>query len=178
MAEQKINTKDILTIVLGVAALALAVLLLYNQWGSLQAARESVKEERMAVARIQDYIQEMEQAKDNIQELEDRYALVELMMPTNPDEDVLITSLRSYADATGTSFLKVNFKQRASKEGYSEMPVDLVFEGSYPELLQLLEHLQAGQRAMRVESLKVSKARMDAPVIKADINASAFYAPR
>ena len=178
MAEQKINKKDSLIVVLGVAALVLAALLLYNQWGNLQAARGAVQEERQAVARLQTYIQDMEQAKDNVEELEARYTLAELMMPANPDENIMINTLRTYADATGAKLLKVTFKDRVNKEEYSEMPVELVFEGSYSELLQLLEYLQAGQRAMRVESLKVSKPRQDATVIKADITASAFYAPR
>ena len=178
MAEHKISNKDILIVVLGVVALVLAVLLLYNQWGNLQTAREAVKEERQAVARLQVYIQEMEQASKNIEELEARYALVELMMPADPDENIVINTLRSYAEATGAKFLKVTFKDRVSKEEYTEMPVELVFEGSYSELLQLLEYLQAGQRAMRVDSLKVSKPRQDATIIKADITASAFYAPR
>lgn len=178
MAEKKTQLKELLQPALGIVALALILVLIFNQYGALKQAREKVAEEQLALARVQAQLSDLEQAKAQAAELEQQFARYELMMPANPGEGVLISTLRSYAEDTGANFVSISFGERVNKSGYNEMPVELVFEGSYHQLLRLLNRLQAGQRIIRIDELKVTRGGQGLTVIKADIVASAFYAPR
>ena len=176
MAEKKVDRQLLLTAVLGLAALVLAGVITYYQFGALKDVRAAVAEERLAVARVQAHLRDLEQTKEQAAQLEQRLKLLESMMPAAPDEDRLIAVMRDYADSSGMELQQVRFKERAAREGYHEMPVEITFEGRYNELLYLLSDLQAGQRALRIDELKVGKGRQELPELKADIIASAFYA--
>lgn len=177
MAKRKL-TGELLMSGLGILVLALLLLLVYNQYGNIKEARARVAGEQEALAKIRAHLVELEQLREQAPVLERRLAMFERQMPSEPNEDMVIKSIGDYAEATGPQVLKISFKQRVNKDLYTEMPVDMVFEGHYQELLQLLYYLQNGQRAIRIETLRIGQGNEDIFVLTADISATTFFAPR
>ena len=177
MAKRKL-TGELLMSGLGILVLALVFLLVHNQYGNLKEARAMVAGEQEALAKIRAHLVELERLKEQAPVLERQLAMFERQMPSEPNEDMVIKSIRDYADITGSQMIRISFKQRVNKEGYTEMPLDMVFEGHYHELLQLLNYLQSGQRASRIETLRIAQGGQDMSVLRADISATTFYAPR
>ncbi|MDI6907398.1 MAG: type 4a pilus biogenesis protein PilO, partial [Thermoanaerobacterales bacterium] len=107
MADTKRFSSGLLTVLLGVLALAAMAFLLYTQYGALNAARDAAAGEQVAVARARARLAELKQAKEQAAALEERLAAFDRLLPAEPDEDVLITDLQNEADRSGTRLLQI-----------------------------------------------------------------------
>lgn len=174
MADTKRFSSGLLTVLLGVLALAAMAFLLYTQYGALNAARDAAAGEQVAVARARARLAELKQAKEQAAALEERLAAFDRLLPAEPDEDVLITDLQNEADRSGTRLLQIRYEKRVPRAGCTEMPFRIAFEGRYHGLLALLAELQDGPRAVRIDEVKIGKGRGELPQIRAEIAASAF----
>lgn len=174
MAGEKRDMHGILAVVLGVVALGLMVFLIYVQVGALREAREAAAAERAALARAKGQLSMLLDMRDNAPLYEARLAAAERLIPREPDENRLVRDLQSAAGLANTELLQVRFEERVAREGFVEMPVKIAFQGRYHGLLDILEGLEGGARAVRVDEVKVGRGREGLPQIRADITAAAF----
>ncbi|MEW5952884.1 MAG: type 4a pilus biogenesis protein PilO [Bacillota bacterium] len=163
---------------IGVAVLALMLFLVYSQVMALKTARQAVADEQGAYAAARQRLQELILIKDNASVMEEKLRRYEHMLPNTPDENTLIDMLGNYGSASGTKLLSVRFGAREDRGEYTEMPVEIAYEGRYHDLLELLAQLQSGERALRIEAVKIGRGRDDLPRVRVDIDASAFFVPR
>lgn len=97
------------------------------------------------------------------------------LLPSGPQEDKLIVDLQSGADLWAMGFLLVRFGDRAEMNGFKEMPMTIGFDGSYHDLLNLLDYLRVYERAVRVDEIKMAPGRDKANMLSINMKASAFY---
>jgi type IV pilus assembly protein PilO len=117
----------------------------------------------------------MIEARDQELVLKESLAALGRLMPAEPQESTLINTIQGMADDCGIQFQQIQFEKRVPKQGYVEMPVKFTFQGRYNGLLALLDKLQKGSRAVRIDEVKVGKGKEDLPQIKVDVTASAFF---
>ncbi|HHW28247.1 MAG TPA: type 4a pilus biogenesis protein PilO [Syntrophomonadaceae bacterium] len=173
--ETKKQQQIVITVVLGIAILACMIFLLYHQINALKEAQAVVEEKQVILQKEQSRINYLIQLSKQAEQLEQRKKYLAELIPSLPNENLLITGIQGLADQSNTDFLQVRFNERIAQKGYEEMPVVLTFEGRYHGLLSLLDNMQSWNRALRINEVKVTRGRNDLPQIKAEITATAFY---
>jgi len=174
VAGEKRKLHGILAVVLGVVALGLMMFLIYVQVGALREAREAAAAERAALAGAKAQLEKLLDMRDQAPLWEARLAAAERLIPREPDENRLVSDMQDVAGRANTELLQVRFEERAARENFVEMPVKIAFQGRYHGLLDLLEDLEGGARAVRVDEVKVGRGRDGLPQIRADITAAVF----
>lgn len=175
MAGRKQSIYIILVAALGIIALVGIAFLTYTRVDDLRSARDTVAAEQAAVAGAEAQLQSLIKARDQASVLKKRLDAFDRLIPAEPKESALINEIQGMADGDGVRFLQIRFEKRAPKQGYVEMPVKIAFQGRYHGLLALLDNLQNGDRAVRIDEVKVGKGKEELPQIKAEVTASAFF---
>lgn len=169
----KLST-DRIALILGGVALVLMLFLIFQQFSSLGAAKEQVALEKQSFELMEKRLQQLEQAKASEEETRQKMERAIKAIPTSPDENVLINDLKYKADDSGTHFLEIKFENRVSKEGYLEMPFKVTFEGYYQGLVELMDSVKDGPRAVRINEMILKKGSQEG-LVRVELTASAFY---
>ncbi|MCL6638670.1 MAG: type 4a pilus biogenesis protein PilO [Firmicutes bacterium] len=160
----------------GVLVLLLASFLLYKQVLALKNAGAALEREKAARQKALQTLQSLKEAEKQLPYLEDRLEKYGRMLPAKPDEKGLIAGLNMCADESGVDLRQIHFGNRVKKDGYTEMPVDLVLEGRYRDILAfLLAIREDGRRIVRVDSVKMGRGQEDQTLVRAEVGARAFY---
>lgn len=175
VTKPKRTREETLAIALGTAAMVLMLFLLYNQLSTLKAGYADVARERALLNQTRASYQELTALKSQALEMRQYLTGLQNAIPETPGEDILIYDISSYAASTGSDLLQIQFAQRVSRDKYVEMPVNIALTANYRDMLDMLNHLQNGGRALRIEEFTMSGGDQLSPVIKADITAIAFY---
>lgn len=175
MTKSRYTREETLAIALGTAAMVLMLFLLYNQLSALKAGYADIARERALLNRTRTSYQELVALKSQASEMRHYLTGLQNAIPETPGEDVLINDISNYAASTGSNLLQVQFGARVSRDKYVEMPVNIALTANYRGMLDMLNHLQNGGRALRIEEFTMSGGDQLSPVIKADITATAFY---
>ncbi len=158
--------------VLLVFILLAMVFLVVNQIGALNEARNRLDDEERALRNAESGLQRLIEIRKQTSEFERYLSMLEHFMPKHAGEDSLISSLGKMAEDTGLKFAQIRFNNRMETDkGYTEIPLDLVFQGDYRSFLNLMQKIQKPQeetRALRVENLKLNNERLE-------LNVTAFY---
>jgi len=156
-------------------AIILGSFLLYDQFNKLNAVKDIAATEKVEMQNARAELERLKEIKEQEPQMQEQLALLERLMPVQPDENILITDINAVSQDSYTHLMQIRFEQRGVRENYTEMPFKIVFEGQYHGLLELLGSLQAGERAVRINEVKVGKGKEELPQIKAEIAASAFF---
>ncbi|GBF32760.1 type IV pilus biogenesis protein PilO [Desulfocucumis palustris] len=161
--------------VLGIIGAAAMLFLLYHQLGLLQAARQERAAEGQTLERTRQHLRQLENTRDHAALLQLQLQALEQAIPTGAGEDELIEYMQRIADNTGSGFIQLTFGERSSKEGYTEMPFTVSFQGRYQGLVDLLGELQYGGRIITIDQLKIGKGQDELPNLRADITCKTYY---
>ncbi|NMA63779.1 MAG: type 4a pilus biogenesis protein PilO [Syntrophomonadaceae bacterium] len=175
MLRKEVSPGNLLLLLLGVASVVLMGYLVYTQFNALGMAREEKNQEKTALARAETRLQQLQCLQEQGQELQHNLAEAERMLPPEDQENVLISELKIWAGSSGLNLQQIRFQNRSSGQGLVEMPFQTVFEGRYSGFLELLNDLQYGPRALRVDGIKIGKGRQELPYLRMEVTASAFY---
>jgi len=176
--DKKLSGKDTLMVALGFIAFLLIIFLFYTQLGALKEARVALQQESQAFDQTQARLQELLQMRDQAASLEEQAEGMERLLPTKPEEDQLMLDIDTICEDAGVELKQIRFEKRVDQKGYIEMPLKMTFEGGYYSVLSLLNQMQEGPRALRLDEVKVVQGGQNQSGLKADIAASAFYAAR
>lgn len=166
-------------VVLPVVAVILAALAaLFWQFTALKAAKEWLENEKTMLAQANARLQAMAELERQASAFEQELAFLQKLLPDGPEEDRLLVDLQSGADLAGMRFVQVRFGEPVARDKYFELPLNLVFEGSYHQLLQLLQYLEVYERALRIEELRMDRGRAEPPGMTVNMRASVFYSGR
>lgn len=175
MAGKKDHGSTVL-ILLFVVVFAVGLMLILMQFNALNEGKARLVEEEQQLALAQTRLQSMIQLKAQSEEMEEKLELLTQLLPGTSAEDDLIVDLQSGADLSDMGLLQIRFGERMSNEGYEEMPLNLVFEGNYHEVLHLLDYLNAYERAIRVDELRMDLPQAEGTEMSVNLRVSAFYA--
>ncbi|BAF59332.1 tfp pilus assembly protein PilO [Pelotomaculum thermopropionicum SI] len=176
MAGKSRESKNVMPVLAGAALLVLLVFLLNVQVKAYRNARAALERERAACRQAQMMLADLKEAEKQAGLLAEKLAKYQKMMPGEPEQNTLIAELNACAAESGVNLQQISFGSRLAKEGYTEMPLELVLEGRYHDLLAFLEDIQRdGRRAVRLDSIKMSQGREEQTLVRADVAASVFY---
>ena len=170
-----LQRKNIAPILLGVIALLLVCFLIYNQVNTLKSARAELAANRDSLAQAQERLQMLLQLKEKSAELQQQLEQIAQALPDQSEENNPIEKINSFFAQAGVDLLQISFKDSVDQKDYIEIPLNLTCQGSFNELLYLINNIQNGIRAIRINSIKLSKNSQDPTSLKADLSVSVFY---
>jgi Tfp pilus assembly protein PilO len=175
MHRKALSSRDLLLLLLGIAAVVLMGYLIYTRFNALGIAREEKNQEETALAQAEVRLQQLQYLQEQEQVLRYNLEEAERMLPPEDQENVLISELKVQASRSGLNLQQIRFQDRSSGPGLVEMPFQTVFEGRYSGFLELLNDLQHGPRVLRIYGIKIGKGRQELPYLRMEVTASAFY---
>jgi Tfp pilus assembly protein PilO len=152
------------------------VSLLVFQTLSIRDLNETIKKEENALNLDRTRLLHIESIKKNyLKSLEKLYSL-EAKLPNTPSEESIITSLQETSESSLTDFSKISFGKTSTVNGLNQFSLSISYNGSFINLLELLNKINSGSRTVVIENLGISKER-NKNNLKAEMQASAFYIP-
>ena len=171
--------KELVPIIVAALLLILAIAMTVLQYNNLQGLREQVAEEEMAVTEARALLNRRLQHRDNAPEYEERIVILQALIPEAPQEEQVLRYFEHLAREYDLDVQQISFGEREenAEAGYTRMPLSITMEGRYQHLIDLLDHLYSGDRAVRVDDVGISlAATSETPAnIRVSISASAFY---
>lgn len=171
---KNVNLKEVLILVLVLLALAGMVFLVYNQLEEMQRTREKLQEEEIALAQAEAELQELYQIRDQAPLYQERLVYYEGKIPPEPGESKLLNYLQELEKKSTQNFVQVSFGDRQPGEKLTEIPLELSFEGNYTSLLLLLEEMREGERALRLDNIRIAPGEHPGDLM-VEISACAFH---
>lgn len=166
------NNKIILLLIL-LAAVIMIILIGFqiSTYRQLQSQLES-KEEELYQAQVR--LNHLQRLREEGPAFQERLDVFEQLMPGEPKQEELLEFFYQAAQDNSLQLWDVQFEDAASKEGYTEIPLQLSLEGNYHHLLYLLEDLQKADRAIRIDRVGLGRLE-EQQQLRAEINLSTFH---
>ncbi|MCL4464047.1 MAG: type 4a pilus biogenesis protein PilO [Firmicutes bacterium] len=159
-----------------VVLLIAGFLLSLNQWNVLQLERRRLLEEEQLFSAAKARLAGLQALERQSAQLDADWEVVEQLLPTSPRVEDLLLDFQAGADLAEMNFGQIRFAEQMNVEGAEglvEMPMQLLFEGSYHQLMNFLDYLLLYERAIRIDELRLSQ---NPDGMTVNMSASAFYA--
>ncbi|MFO8192704.1 MAG: type 4a pilus biogenesis protein PilO [Bacillota bacterium] len=178
-ADLKYSRKEVIIIALIGLLIIAGLVLVFLQARSLGELREEVREEEIALDEARALLARRMQYRDKAEQYKWELQTMERLIPAEPEEEELLRYFDRLADEYDMNVQSIRFDTRTSgeEENYVRMPMNIVLEGRYRDLVLLLNHLYNGERAVRVDDLRIALASSpEQPAgIKITMVAEAFH---
>ncbi|MDY6826360.1 MAG: type 4a pilus biogenesis protein PilO [Bacillota bacterium] len=178
-ADLKYSRKEVIIIALIGLLIIAGLVLIFLQARSLGKLREAVREEEIALDEAQTMLARRMQYRDNAEQYKWELQTMERLIPAEPEEEKLLRYFDRLAEEYDMDVQSIRFDARTSgeEENYVSMPMTIVLEGRYRDLVMFLNHLYNGERAVRVDDLRIALASSpEQPAgIKITMAAEAFH---
>jgi type IV pilus assembly protein PilO len=175
MKKRKPTSKEIIIALVGAVILAGVVFFIYSQISTLNGLRAQLDTEQQTVNNAISNAQKLMLLKEKAPEMEQKIAKIDQLIPSKVNEEVIISEFNHLANHNGIQLIRISFEPQVTKVGYVEIPLNIIVEGRYSALVNLLLDLQSGSRTLRIDEFKLGKGQQELPYLKAEIRASAFY---
>jgi Tfp pilus assembly protein PilO len=166
--------RKILLVILAIALISGMLVLIYLKVDDINKSHEVLAAEKKELRRDEELLDRLEKLRDNEDELMENYDRVLKLMPEKPDEGEMIRYLQAKAETAMLKFVRIVFGPRVKESGYVVMPMELSFSGNYEALLEFLELIADGERAIRIDAVNVGSPDDGSGQITADILAHGF----
>ena len=161
-------TPGILALILGGLGLVVMLFLIINQLGALNDAQDRVSEESDALNLANIRLGQLVELRQRGPEFVNYWETLEQLIPAEAGEADLIISLDRMARNAGIELTEVRFDERGHTDEYVEVPLQISFRGEFRSFLEIIQNLQEGNRAFRIENINLDGERLD-------LNLKAFY---
>lgn len=162
----------LLTLVLVVVVIA-GLSLCYMQFNDYRFEKNRLVQEEQLLLVTQTRLAAVQNLSKQRGQLEADLELLAQRLPDSAEEDQLLVDLQSGADLAHMDFAQIRFTERVPSEGYIEMPIQALFNGTYHEVLHFLDYLQVYERTLRIDELRLDEGDDEMTI---SLRASAFYA--
>lgn len=160
----------VIVLVIMAVALSLGIWKQYQQW---QSVVKEIQATENQIAFLEHRLAQLSLLQEQGILLDGYLAQLELTVPNNLAEQELMREIQSAAFKSGSYLLEINFDDPVSLEDYKELPVTLVLEGSFPNVLEFLHKLDTNPRLFRYDSLSLHKSREG--IVQADLELVSFF---
>ncbi|KAF1086577.1 Pilus assembly protein, PilO [Sporotomaculum syntrophicum] len=175
MKKSNYSREEVLSIGLGAVAIILMMFLLYNQWTALQEGHAAIDRERASLYKTQASYRGLKQLESRAEQMQEKLNEFNKAFPGSPAEDLLINDISNMATAAGGDLLQVQFAEHITRKKYMEMPVTIDLKINYTGMIDMLDYMQNGPRALRIEEFTMRGGDQMSPGISANIKTTAFY---
>ncbi|MBW6464683.1 MAG: type 4a pilus biogenesis protein PilO [Firmicutes bacterium] len=169
------NNRKYLIYILAGLVFILSVALIYIQYNAWSDLKEEIRleEEELDLAMIR--LARLTRYRENAPEYEHRLAVAKALIPDYPGEDELISYIYRVAEDSDMTVNDIRFENRSATEQYTIMPLSINIEGGYQELRRFLSNLYYGERAIRVNNIRISSSSGAETSISVTLSVAAFY---
>lgn len=169
--------KTIIAAALAVVVIIAGLVLIYYQFSNLRDLRAEVEEEETALLQAREELNRRQAIRADEQHYREQVDAFEKMIPANPEEEEVLRYFDRLAEEYDFRVIEIRFEGRQAfeEQGYVKMPLRISLEGSYRGLSNLLGHLYEGERAVRVDDVRISGAPEDPEKLPINLSANAFY---
>lgn len=156
-----------------VMLLLLGSILSLSQWNGLQQERRRLLEEEQLLVAAKARLAGLQALERQAAQMAADWETVGQLLPATARVEDLLLDFQAGADLAEMSFRQIRFGEQVSSEGLVEMPMQLLFAGSYHQLLNFLDYLLLYERAIRIDELILAQGPEGMTV---NMRASAFFA--
>lgn len=175
MASVNNSKRKYMVIALAVLVVVLSAVLIYVQANTLSDLREQVEEEEIAVLTAQTRLNTLMQHRNNAEEYEQRLRDAKRKIPDQAGEEEILRYIHRLADNNDLKAVEIRFGGRSEAEGYIAMPLSITLEGGFQDTRILLRQLRNGDRAIRVDDIRLNRMGDAGASLRINISANAFY---
>jgi len=146
----------VVILVLGVALWGVSeYVMLRPVSASNQTKQTQVTKLEGEVAPLRPYRERMRALETENKQLENRLAVLRLIVPNEKEVDNFIRLLQSEASTTGVALRRFTAKAAITQQYYIEIPFEMELDGSYYDVLQFYDRLGRVERITNVSDLKM-----------------------
>jgi Tfp pilus assembly protein PilO len=168
--------KVTLTVALVILAILAGIVLIIVQAGLIRERGLAIQEEEQILEEARLHFRRLLEYRENAPHYREQLETYERMIPAAPNEEQIIYDLYDLADYCKMKVVEVRFDAREEEEeGYMRMPMRIILEGSYRNLLQLLKQLYEGQRALCIRDIRLAAGGDTSSGIRVNLSADSFY---
>lgn len=156
------------------AAVWIFFLLLYlPQIARHNELRAQLQSQQQQVRTVEAFALAHPEADKYLSELERRQTMLNKMLPGSPDIGEFVLQVEQAAKETGVLVSQLKPSVPVNKEGYREIPVEILLKGNFFQTAAFLKKLEDGQRFSLVKTLSM-QARQSILDCKINITVYAF----
>lgn len=111
------------------------------------------------------------EADKYLSELDKRQAMLDKMLPAAPDIGDFVLQVERAAKETGVQVSQMKPSVPVNKEGYREIPVEILVKGNFFQTAAFLKKLEDGQRFSLVQTLSLQSRQS---ILDCKINATVY----
>lgn len=178
-ADLRYSRKEVTVIALIGLLIIAGLVLVFIQARSLGELREAVREEELALDETRSVLARRMKYRENAEEYRRELQVMERLIPEDPEEEELLRYFERLAQEYDMNVQSIRFDARKTEEetDFVSMPLTIVLEGRYRDLVMLLNRLYNGERAVRVDDLRIGLASSpeQPAMIRITIAAEAFH---
>lgn len=144
-----------------ITANCLLILLFYfgiivpQQEKIVQAAAQ-ISAESQKVKTVEAFVAAKPNLDQYLMELDSKLLQINAMLPNDPEMSEFLRQAEKYARETGVVLAQVQTGQIAAKNGYREIPLDIVVTGSYLQTVNFIKKLEEGSRFVVVRNIQMN----------------------
>ena len=175
----KSSQKTLIMIVFASLAVIVGLVLIYFQVNNLRELNSQIEEEEIALEGARTQLARRMGYRERAPEYRELIRQFRILIPEQPEENNILRYLGNLAFEYDLYLIDLSFGERDPKpdQNYIGMPLSIRMQGNYSGLLNFLNHLYSGERAIRVDSISItSNGEVPANIIVI-VSAYAFYSP-
>jgi type IV pilus assembly protein PilO len=130
-------------------------------------ASQKIRATRLTLLRLQS-------AKKQASEINQRLARAKEILPAEGDIPSIILEIQDIANQAGIEFVSIKPGSLIPNDGYAELPLDIVIDGYFYDLVDFLYRLEKMKRATKVSKIRIVEGKKKLPNIQTTISGSVF----
>jgi len=175
MAQKPGIKSSYLIYILAALVFILGLVFIYLQYTAWNNVKEEIRQEEEALDLAGIQLALLNRHRENAPEYEQRLAVARSLIPLQPDEDLLINYLYRLAEESDLEVNMIRFEDHSADDQFTTIPMTVSFDGTYPDLRRFLNQLYYGERAIRVNSIRINRSGAAESGISVLMNIVAFY---
>lgn len=128
---------------------------------------QKIKSTRLTLMRLQS-------AKKQANEINQRLVRAKEILPTESDIPSIILEIQDIANQAGIEFVSIKPGTLVPNNGFAELPLEIVIDGYFYDLVDFLYRLEKMKRATKVTKIRIAEGSNKLPNIQVTISGSVF----
>ncbi len=171
----KINPKIFILVIAVILLFLLMGYVVMNQFNVLNEVKTDLENKKVQYIKSKNLLEKLYDTKDSVVSMEDKLIYINKLIPQNPNETQLLNDIYNLPPSFDGIISDIAFEKNVEKDLVNEQPVNFVFEGSYVDLIGLMDNLEQKERIIRIDKLRIREGSEGVPQIRAVVYVTAFY---
>ena len=148
----KQNQQKLKLIFLALLVIAAGICFL-RQFRAYQSAQQLLEQELQRQHAVSKHLASARILGEREQQLAAKLSILTQLIPDEAEEEQLLLGLQQGLQLAGMRFMQLSFAERISRDGFIEIPLQMVFYGNNEQFKSFLEYLQSYERALRIDEM-------------------------